>query len=291
LHWMPQRRGFCGFLAKAVTPSPHVQASPWARTTKSKYKAHHAQTVTIKLILSARRYWACEHMIKRRGPCSLFCKGRDACFFTSRLCTLGEHQPNNTQGITRPKCQHQTDHQPLAKITHINQRPSGATLAAFLARGVTPASFPESFVLCLSRRSLRDSILHFRPSSTSSPFTIYFHTHFSIIFMNFFSAFFVISVPFHIKNGSFPLIQIHTGAPLASLHQIPLFLHSKHAFSLPPPTCEKRSRAAHSDLCVAFCTPLLRKPFPIFPLHFMRILRILRMVYRSLTCVPPRNLH
>jgi len=47
---MPQRRGFCGFLAKAVTPSPHVQASPWAQTTKSKYKAQHAQTVTIKLI-------------------------------------------------------------------------------------------------------------------------------------------------------------------------------------------------------------------------------------------------
>ncbi len=114
---------------------------------------------------------------------------------------------------------------------------------------------------------------------------------FSIIFMNLFSAFFVISISFHIKNGSFPLIQIHTGAPLAPLPQIPLFLHSKHAFSLPPPTCEKRSRAAHSDLCVAFCTPLLRKPFLIFPLHFKRILRILRMVYGSLTCVPPRNLH
>jgi hypothetical protein len=49
---MPQRRGFCGFLAKAVTPSPHDQASPWARTTKSTFKAHHVQTATIKLILN-----------------------------------------------------------------------------------------------------------------------------------------------------------------------------------------------------------------------------------------------
>ena len=137
-------------------------------------------------------------------------------------------------------------------------------LQSFFARGVTPTSFPASFVLCLSRRSLRDFLLPLRPPLTSSPFTIYFQTHFSIIFMNIFLFFFDISVSFHLNNGSLPLIRIHTGAPLASLHQIPLFLHSKHAFSHPPPTCEKHSRAAHSDLCGAFCTPLLPDTFPHF---------------------------
>ncbi|MDO8970840.1 MAG: hypothetical protein Q7U74_09145 [Saprospiraceae bacterium] len=49
-----------------------------------------------------------------------------------------------TQGFPCPGCHHQNDFYPPADIGYANTRTSGATLAVFYARGVTPASYVQA---------------------------------------------------------------------------------------------------------------------------------------------------
>ena len=157
-------------------------------------------------------------MTQRRDPCGFFCKGRDAS--SSRpACTLpGANHHKNIQGVTRPNCDHQTDHQPIADTGRTTERPSGAALAGFYRKGRAACS-RSNFLhrLITWNRSLWTS---HEPSDL--PFLLIFQLQSSAIFnINIHVFTFSYHFPsFHIKNGSFQLIQIHTGAPLAPFPQI-----------------------------------------------------------------------
>jgi hypothetical protein len=71
-----QRRASCGFFARSVTPSHHVQPAPSsAQTTTRTFKASLVQTVTIKLTTTAIRYRENHGKDQRRGPCRLLPQG------------------------------------------------------------------------------------------------------------------------------------------------------------------------------------------------------------------------
>ena len=106
--------------------------------------------------------------------------------------------------------------------------PSGATLAGFFCKGRDAGSFRSGCIhgtSCgaapyASHESIRfvtashltSNIINHQPST--------FHA-----FRFFFPIYHVILFSFHVKNGSFQSIQIHTGALLAPLPQIALFFH------------------------------------------------------------------
>jgi len=105
----------------------------------------------------------------------------------------------------------------------------------FLARGVTPAASVQVVFKAgiggIGRR-LRRLLTSSTPESTASPPNLsarhLLSFSFSHHFHDFISVFFVISLSFHTKNGSFPLIQFVTGAPLAPFPQISPKNHYKH---------------------------------------------------------------
>ena len=164
-------------------------------------------------------------MTQRRDPCRLFCKGRDA--ISSRpACTLpGANHHKNIQGITRPNRDHQTDHQPIADTGRTTERTSGAALAGFYRKGRAACS--RSNFLHLLITWIRTRTSH---GPTDLPFLLIFQLPSSAIFnINIHVFTFSYHFPsFHIKNGSFPIIQIHTGAPLAPFPQIFPKNHYKH---------------------------------------------------------------
>lgn len=105
-----------------------------------------------------------------------FCKGRDAS--SSRPgCTLpGAIHHKNIHGVTRPNCDHQTDHQPIADTGRTTERTSGAALAGFYRKGRAACS--------------RSNFLHRRitwnrpPMDFSRTIRLAISTHLSIIIIS-----------------------------------------------------------------------------------------------------------
>ena len=106
--------------------------------------------------------------------------------------------------------------------------PAARPLRAFFARGVTPA--PSVQVASMVHHVELHPMLLTNPSGLSQLLTLHLtssiinHRHFTP-FRFFFPIFHVILPSFHVKNGSFQPIQIHTGALLAPPPQIALFFH------------------------------------------------------------------
>ena len=221
----PSGAALARFSARGVTPAPHVQAASWAHTTKRTFKAPHVQTVTIKLTINRQQKPGEPLNDPAARPLRAFLQG--AC----------RQLPQNQ---TAPLSRH--DHPAFLRgcvAYNTNAHPCPITWNCIPGFSPTIQSCPVS--------RLSTTIINHQLQQHSR-YSVSF-SHFFTIFMLIFHSFYAISTSFHIKNGSFPLIQNYTGALLASLHQLPIFsIIIRHLRSHRPSSSKPLGHKEHSSM-------------------------------------------